>query len=50
MKMETAFVNYDEGFACCCWEADSENDLKQLFLNAGAPIERIIPVEIMKTG
>jgi hypothetical protein len=50
MKMENAFVNYDEGFACCCWTAPTLNELRQLFVRAGAPFDRIVQVEEMTAG
>lgn len=40
-----AYVNYEEGFACCCWDAPSKSDLRQLFMKSGAPFDRIIEVE-----
>lgn len=43
--MDRAFVNYEEGFACCCWEAPADSDLRQLFMKAGAPFDRILEVE-----
>mgnify|MGYP006284426555 CR=1 FL=1 len=47
MKMERAFVNWEEGFAVCCWSAPSEVDLAGLFEKAGVPFERIIQVQEM---
>jgi hypothetical protein len=47
MSMEKAYLNYDEGFACCCWSAPSADELSALFDRVGAPHERIIPVEVM---
>ncbi len=45
--MERAFLNYDEGFGCCCWTAPSAEALAALFDKAGAMHDRIIPVEEM---
>jgi len=45
MTMERAFLNYEEGFACCCWSAPSAGALAALFARAEAPHERIITVE-----
>ncbi len=47
MSMDKAYLNVDEGFACCCWTAPSVQALTELFDRAGAPHERIIPVEEM---
>ncbi|HRY61876.1 MAG TPA: hypothetical protein P5266_06710 [Candidatus Fermentibacter sp.] len=47
MSMERAFLNYDEGFGCCCWSAPSAEDLAALFDRAGAAHEKIVPVEEM---
>jgi len=47
MSMERAFLNYDEGFGCCCWSAPSAADLASLFVRVGAVYERIVPVEEM---
>ncbi|MBN2587861.1 MAG: DUF4242 domain-containing protein [Candidatus Fermentibacteraceae bacterium] len=50
MKMDRAYINYDEGLACCCWNAPSEEDLRQLFMKAGAPFDRILEVEEMTSA
>jgi len=47
MTMDRAYLNYDEGLACCCWNATSIEDLKGLFNSAGAPFDTMIPVEEM---
>jgi hypothetical protein len=47
MKMDRAYINYDEGLACCCWEAPCKDDLKQLFIKARTPFEKMIQVEEM---
>jgi hypothetical protein len=45
MSMDRAYINMDEGFATCCWEAPSVADLEGLFKKAGTPFERMVPVE-----
>lgn len=50
MTMERSFVNYEEGFAVCCWEAPSRDELRQLFMKAGAAFDRIIGVEELTHG
>jgi len=45
--MDKAYLNFDEGFACCCWSAPSAEALSALFDKAGAPHKKIIPVEEM---
>jgi hypothetical protein len=47
MTMERAFVNREEGFACCCWSADSREALESLFRTAGTSFEKMIEVEEM---
>ncbi len=45
MSMERAYVNAEEGFACCCWTAPSREELAGLFRCAGTPFESMTPVE-----
>jgi hypothetical protein len=45
MSMDRAYVNAEEGFACCCWNAPSREELAGLFEKAGTPFERMMRVE-----
>ena len=45
MKVLHTFMNPDEGFAACCWETPSKEELAELFQNADAPFERMISVD-----
>jgi hypothetical protein len=45
MTMIRAFINGDEGFAMCCWDAPSKADLEALFKKAGTPFERMLQVD-----
>ncbi|MBD3369024.1 hypothetical protein GF402_01520 [Candidatus Fermentibacteria bacterium] len=47
MTMDRAYLNTDEGLACCLWNASTKDDLKQLFDSAGAPYDRMVAVEEM---
>jgi hypothetical protein len=47
MTMDRAYLNSDEGYACCCWNAPSREALGALFEQAGAAVERILQVEEM---
>ena len=44
MTMDRAYMNPDEGFACCCWDAPSRDALEGLFRKAGTPFEKMLPV------
>jgi len=50
MKMDRAYINYDEGMTCCCWDTPSIADLKQLFIQAEVPFKSMIIVEEMTTA
>ena len=43
--MERAYMNRNEGFVTCCWNAPDRESVETLFKNAGAPYEKIIEVE-----
>ena len=45
MTMDRAYLNVDEGFGMCCWDAPSVDALKALFEKAGTPFERMLAVE-----
>lgn len=45
MTFERSFMNWEEGVGICCWEAPSKEKLVALFDGAGAPYEKIIPVQ-----
>lgn len=45
--MERAYVNREEGFACCVWTAPSREALEGLFGKAGASFEKMTEVEEM---
>lgn len=45
MTFERSFMNWNEGFGCCCWTAPSKEKLEELFKNSGTPFERIVEVE-----
>lgn len=48
MTMDRAYLNTDEEFACCLWNAPTKDDLKRLFDGAGAPYDRMVAVEEMQ--
>lgn len=45
MSMERSYLNFDEGFGLCCWNAPSKDALAALFEKAGTPFEKMIAVE-----
>ncbi|MHC5037067.1 MAG: hypothetical protein ACYTHM_07115 [Planctomycetota bacterium] len=47
MTMDRSYLNFEEGFATCCWNASSVDALKALFEKAGTPFEKMIAVEEM---
>jgi hypothetical protein len=45
MSMDRAYLNLEEGFGTCCWNASSVDGLKALFEQAGTPFEKMVAVE-----
>lgn len=50
MTMERSFINEEKGFACCCWNAPSTEELASLFSRAGAEYSGMIPVHEFTGG
>lgn len=44
MTMDRAYVNPDDGFVCCCWNAPSKEALEGLFNAARTPFQTMLPV------
>jgi hypothetical protein len=45
MRFDRSFMNWEEGFGVCCWDAPSREELEAVFKKAGTPFERMITVE-----
>jgi len=45
MTMDRAYLNLEESFGICCWNAPSADALKALFEKAETPFEKMIVVE-----
>ncbi len=45
--MERAYLNEEEGFACCCWQAPSVGELEELFRSSETPYEQMREVREM---
>ncbi|MCK5133337.1 MAG: hypothetical protein KAR40_14445 [Candidatus Sabulitectum sp.] len=50
MTMDRSYINPQEGFACCCWDAPSRESLVELFNKAGALFDSMIPVTEYSAG
>ena len=50
MTMERSFINEDMGFACCCWNAPSTDELAALFNSAGVKFSAMLPVHEFTAG
>ncbi len=50
MTMDRSYINPQEGFACCCWEAPSRESLAELFSKAGALFDSMIQVTEYSAG
>ncbi|MCK5036066.1 MAG: hypothetical protein KAS73_09265 [Candidatus Sabulitectum sp.] len=48
--MDRSFINSQEGFACCSWEAPSRESLAELFNEAGALFDSMIQVTEYSAG
>lgn len=45
MSMERSFLNFEEGFGLCVWNAPSKEALEEMFKKAGTPFASMTAVE-----
>ncbi|MHC4601492.1 MAG: nickel-binding protein [Planctomycetota bacterium] len=45
MSMDRSYLNFDDGFGLCIWDAPSQEALGELFKKAGTPFEKMIAVQ-----
>jgi len=50
MTMDRSYINPEEGFVCCCWNAPSRESLVRLFERAGTVFDSMIPVTEYSAG